>query len=224
MPDIAFQVPHARARLWPNLGGETVRICFVNLVVVEARLYVIFVNCSLSDAGHKSFPDAGGARKHRAGCRIPVVEIPYDGDELRIRSPYRELHSPTALAIHDMSAQLLVGPVVGTFGEQVPVELGQSILHGARSSRVPMSCPFARAKRSSRNRAPFGPYAAREECAREDCLVSVPQSSAHRATSKFLLPASRGLEMPVRRPVPEMPDRDPPIPIACRCSPDLQRR
>src|ERR1700733_6086269 len=67
VPSIGTEIPYARCRLRSNLGGESVRISFVNPIVAKARFQVIFVNGPLSDIGHESFPNARLTRTHDAG-------------------------------------------------------------------------------------------------------------------------------------------------------------
>src|ERR1700720_2655612 len=78
MPGVAFEIPYTGSCLRTKLRGETIWITFVHLIIAQARFDVIFVRGSLTDIGHKPFPNACRGRAHDRGRRIPIIEVSDD--------------------------------------------------------------------------------------------------------------------------------------------------
>src|SRR5262245_50743321 len=122
MPGVAFDVPHARSCLRPNLCGETKRIGFIDLIRSKIRFQVILVNVPLPGTGNERFPDSSRTRLHPVGRWVPVIEVADDRSALRIRGPYGKLNALPPVPLRKMCAKFLIGAVEGAFRKQVPVE------------------------------------------------------------------------------------------------------
>ena len=62
---------------------------------------------------------------HDIAQPVPFVEIAYDTDSLRVRSPNGEARAAHAIDGDDMRTELLINVVMITFAKEVKVEIGK---------------------------------------------------------------------------------------------------
>ena len=68
---------------------------------------------------------------------VPVVEVAHDAHALRVRRPHGKHHAAHAFHLPQVCAQLLVGVVVRSLGEQVQVKVGKDGWESIRIVEVP---------------------------------------------------------------------------------------
>ncbi len=123
VPVVAIEIGDFRGGARRELGGETVRIGFVDLFAV-GLLDAELVERAFAEAGDEQFPDAAGdVFAERMAAGIPVVEIADDADALRVGGPDGEVHAFDTADVAEVGAELGVALPVRAFAQQVQIVL-----------------------------------------------------------------------------------------------------
>ncbi|MNS29231.1 hypothetical protein D3C72_612260 [compost metagenome] len=125
VPLVGAEVPDLGGRRGANFAREAVGVGLLHAVVVDLRADAVLVDRARLHAGDEGLPDARAGLLHGVGVPLPLVEVADHRDLGRVRRPDREVRARHAVELARVRAQLLVGAVVGAFGQQVDVELGQ---------------------------------------------------------------------------------------------------
>ncbi len=125
------EIPHDRSGRRRKLAAESVRVGLVDLVRPVARGDAVLVARAVADTGDLPLPDPRlAAHRQRRGLAAPTFEVADDVDAARVRRPDREVDGVTrrvaAGAAEDVRAEPLVGARVGSFTEQMQVDVAQA--------------------------------------------------------------------------------------------------
>ena len=129
-------------------------------------------------AGHKQLPIADAAHAHRMSPRIPEIEIADHADPTRVGSQHHEGHSIDAVERHRMRAKLVVKLLMGTFAQQIKVEVASTRAESDRGRRDRPRCRRSgRASGSAWSRS----AARRRTARRRECAKASPFRRARRS-------------------------------------------
>ena len=93
--------------------AEAERVGFVGDMSVVMRANVKLVELSLIYIRNETFPDSRVSFGSKRGCvRIPAIETPDDGNVSSARCPNCEIGAPMIARFNNVSAELVIHPVV----------------------------------------------------------------------------------------------------------------
>ena len=126
LPLVAVQVGDHRAGARPLLHEEAEGIGLVDGLQILGGDAVL-VHGKLGQARDEQRPDAGVRGMHGVGGRIPAVEIAHHRHLAGVGRPDGEHRAFFPLELHQVGPKLFVGPFVGAFADQVPVEMAEPV-------------------------------------------------------------------------------------------------
>src|SRR5712692_3179531 len=122
-PRVAVDIGDDRSALWPQLRVERVRVGLQHQAA-QPRADLELVDYSLVQARNKQLPDPGRAAVAQwVHPAVPVVEVTDYADALRVWRPNAEMHALDAGDLAHVRPELVVFPVMGSFADQVQVEI-----------------------------------------------------------------------------------------------------
>jgi hypothetical protein len=87
---------------------------------------VEFVGAAGLDTGDEGFPDPGfSPRLHGMGIGVPFIEVPYDGNALRIWRPDAEPCALNTLSRAKVTPEVVVKAKVTPFIEQIKIAIAE---------------------------------------------------------------------------------------------------
>ena len=119
------QTADQRGAFRAHLRLKGVRVGFHPQVAVGVNQLEL-IQLAVVRAGDKQLPDPGLlAQTHRVAAAVPVVELPDHRHPAGVRRPDGKARPGDAIHGVGMGSQRLVGPQMGSFGEQPDVQLLQ---------------------------------------------------------------------------------------------------
>ncbi len=123
---LVVEIPDDRSRTRRLFVKHAKRVGFLADVSLIVGNDVVLVQRALADSGHKAFPDTGtpACLKQMRLC-VPAIEIADDRNRTGVGCPHPKVCSWLSRNRSEVSAQLVVNPVVGTLVEEMEILISQ---------------------------------------------------------------------------------------------------
>src|SRR5579875_3559056 len=114
LPDMMVNVRHNTGSVWTQLAGKSIRIGFINGIVVIVRIDSKFIQRAFPYIGHKTLPDPQVIMPPMHGSRatIPVIKVSNHRNSPCVRCPYGKMYPFHSINRAYMRSHLLINAIV----------------------------------------------------------------------------------------------------------------